>query len=408
MKILHTADWHIGKVLHKHSLKEEQILFLQWLTQLIKEASVDILLISGDVFDQSNPSVKDRQLYYQFLKELIGTQTKIIITGGNHDSIGVLNGPKEILQILDVHIVGGATEKLEDELIEIKDADGVVQLVVAAVPYLRDKDLRRLQTEAQYKDRTEAIREGIKHHYAAVADLCVEQYPDIPVIAMGHLYARGVEISDSEREIQVGNAAAITSDIFSDVFQYVALGHIHKPQIINKNPFIRYSGSPVALSFSEKKDEKIVLMLEYSDGLIGQPQVYKVPKFRNLNRLSGTFQEIQEKISDFEQQAALPAFLELEITEPKRDIQLISEVDEYVFQQSDNPLFKILKHRFVFEQNELNTKDLFVEGTYIEDLKLEDVFVKRMQAQHQSETEVEEMLDVFKELLDDFYQKETP
>ncbi len=406
MKLLHTADWHIGKVLHKQSLAEEQALFLNWLIELIEKESVDVLLISGDIFDHSNPSVKDRQLYYQFLKKLINTQTQIIITGGNHDSIAVLNGPKDILEMLQVHIIGGATPVLDDELIEVRDADNQLQLLVAAVPFLRDKDLRSLQQETTFKDKTEAIRAGIRAHYEAIAQLCEQKYPNRAVVAMGHLYARGVEISESERDIHVGNSAAITSDIFSEVFDYVALGHIHKPQIINNNPMIRYSGSPVALSFSEKRDEKIVLLLECSNHQISAPKQINVPQFRALKKISGSFEAIQRQLATFKQSLSLPVFVELEVHAIQRDIQLIADVDEFVFQYVDDGPVKILKHRIEFEQEDLNTADLFREGVHIEDLRVEDVFAKRLDSLSTSEQEKTPMMELFSDLLEMYYQKE--
>ncbi len=406
MKLLHTADWHIGKVLHKQSLAEEQALFLDWLIDLINKEKIDVLLISGDVFDHSNPSVKDRQLYYTFLKKLINTQTQIIITGGNHDSIAVLNGPKDILEMLQVHIVGGATANLEDELIEIRGKDNQLELVVAAVPFLRDKDLRTLQHDQSFQDKTEAVRAGICHHYEAIANLCQQKYPDTSVVAMGHLYARGVSISESEREIHVGNSAAITADVFSDVFDYVALGHIHQPQIINKNPMIRYSGSPVALSFSEKKDEKIVLVVDFSRHSITIPKPVKVPQFRALKKLSGTFAQVQQQLSVIEKNHLLPTFVELEVCAPKRDIDLIAQVDEFVFEYAKQDIVKILKHRIDFEQEDLSTADLFREGIHIEDLKVEDVFAKRLDSLQFAEAEKAEMIELFGDLLETYYQKE--
>ena len=185
MKILHTADWHIGKILHKRSLQDEFILFSEWLLDTIKEESIELLLISGDVFDLANPSAKDRRLYYQLLRNLNELNIQIVITGGNHDSVGLLNAPKEILDVLNVHVIGGALDAIEDELIPIKNEAGEA-LIIAAVPFLRDKDLRNAETDELYKNRTEAIREGIKKHYQILANVCEDKYKGIPSIAMGH------------------------------------------------------------------------------------------------------------------------------------------------------------------------------------------------------------------------------
>ncbi len=406
MRILHTADWHIGKVLHKHSLVEEQSLFLNWLLQIIKSESIDLLMISGDIFDLANPSVKDRGVYYQFLKKLIGADIKIIITGGNHDSVGVLNGPREILDMLNVSVVGGATTDIEEELIEIKNKNGEIELVVAAVPFLRDRDLRSLSSDKKFEKREDAISAGIRIHYAKLAELCMDKYPDLPIIAMGHLYARGVQISDSEREIHVGNAAAVTSDVFPEVFDYVALGHIHKPQIINKNKMIRYSGSPVALSFSEKEDNKLVLIIDCNDGKLSEPEVHYVPRERELKKFSGTLKEVKQKVVEYENKLNLAAFIELDIKEKIRDVNIISQADEFVFQFIDNVDFRILKHRIEFEQKDLNTADLFKEGVEIEDLDIKEVFAKKMEAAAKSKEDMGMLMEVFQELIDLHNEKE--
>ena len=157
MKVLHTADWHIGKILHKHALKNEIQAFFNWLLDVISQEHVNLLLVSGDIFDLANPSSKDREIYYRFLSRLAATETQIIITGGNHDSINLLDAPKEILQHLSINVIGGAKENIEEELIEIHDAQGKLAAVVAAVPFLRDKDLRNMNTDKKYKNREEAV-----------------------------------------------------------------------------------------------------------------------------------------------------------------------------------------------------------------------------------------------------------
>jgi len=130
LKVLHTADWHIGKVLHKYALREEFNLFLNWIYDYIEKEKIDLLLISGDIFDIANPAVKDRELYYQFLSQLIKLDIKVIITGGNHDSVGLLNAPQKVLDQLNINVIGGATENIENELIEIKNENGQIKLVV--------------------------------------------------------------------------------------------------------------------------------------------------------------------------------------------------------------------------------------------------------------------------------------
>jgi exonuclease SbcD len=381
MKILHTADWHIGKVLHKYALRDELLLFFDWLVELIKSEQVDLLLVSGDIFDLANPAVVDREVYYKLLSRLIKLDVEVIITGGNHDAVGLLNAPQTVLNELKITVVGGAEEDLNDELIEVKNAEGELELVVAAVPFLRDKDLRSKEIDAQYANRTEAIREGVKKHYADLSDICAEKYPEIPIIAMGHLYAKGVTTSDSERDIHIGNAAAIDSSIFSDVYDYVALGHIHRPQIVDKSDYIRYSGSPIALSFSEKTDKKSLVIIEVSKGIVAAPQVIEIPKFRSLSKFSGDLETVKKKVEAFKPNYPLISFVEIEVTEQTFSALTLQEVDALVSKYQDSEQFIILKARTTFTEKAKDTAALFEEGEHIEDLQTIDVFEKMMAQQ---------------------------
>lgn len=405
MKILHTADWHIGKILHKYPLQDQLILFFDWLYKLITDEQIDVLLVSGDVFDLANPSAKDRELYYRFLTRLSGLQIQIIITGGNHDSVGFLNAPKDLLHELNITVVGGATESLEDELVEVKDKEGNLQLVVAAVPFLRDKDLRNRETDEQYENRTEAIREGIKKHYADIAQLCKGHYPEIPTLAMGHLYTIGADPSESERDIHIGNAAAVDASAFPEAFGYVALGHIHKPQIIAKNEFIRYSGSPIPLSFSEKNDRKSVLILSLENDQLTSPQVIAVPGFRELKKLTGTLEEVRQKLNAYEPDFALPSFVEIEVKEEVFSSATISEVEDLKTAYTQNERFTILKSKTTFQSGAKDTADLFHEGENIEDLNPMEVFAKRV-ASEELDGETEAMLkEAYQELLESVQQE---
>ena len=401
MKVLHTADWHIGKILHKQSLKNELDLFFNWLISIITKENIEVLLVSGDIFDLANPSSKDRQTYYNLLSKLSKFNLQIIITGGNHDSINLLDAPKEILESLSITVIGGAKENIKDELVPIKNSDGKIELIVAAVPFLRDKDLRNKNTDQVFKDRVEAVREGIKNHYAALANICASEYKNIPAIAMGHLYAKGSLTSDSEREIQVGNTAAIESSIFSPIFDYVALGHIHRPQIIGKNEKIRYSGSPIALSFSEKEDKKMVLIID----LISKNEVLiksvLAPKFRELRKFKGSFDKVKSKLEEYKPDFKLQSFVELEFIEETFNSTILTKVEELVSQYESSEQYAILKHKTIFNEGAKDTSDLFTHGQNIEDLTPVDVFDKRLELEGLDEEATQLMRDAFVEILEE-------
>lgn len=406
MKILHTADWHIGKVLHKQSLQKEHQLFFNWLLKTIEEEEIDLLLISGDIFDLANPAAKDRGLYYNFLSQLIGTDTSVIITGGNHDSIGVLNAPSEVLTRLNIHVIGGATEDPRDELIEIKDEADQLQVVVAAVPYLRDRDLRQHDATHKQSTRVEAIRAGIKKHYDTLADLSKDLYPKVPLIGMGHLYTKGSITSESEREIQIGNTAAVEAKHFSDTYAYLALGHIHRPQVIDKNEYIRYSGSPIALSFSERSDDKIVLIVTIEDGKVLSPNVVPVPKFRALKKVSGSLEKVTQQLEAYKNDATLPAFIEIEVNEANFSTQVLAHVENLIALYKADDRFIILKSKVNFEHGSKDTADLFTSGTNVEDLSPQEVFQRKLDAENVTTEEQATLKEAFSELLEYVHEQE--
>lgn len=393
MKILHTADWHLGKRLHKQDLIEEHQLFFEWLIDTIKEREIDVLLIAGDVFDLSNPPTEARALYYWFLRQMVEQKCKIIITGGNHDSASMLNAPKDILSLLDVVVVGGATTNIEDEVFDLGD------VIICAVPYLRDMDIRQAIEMEGVNGRVEAVRNGIKNHYDCLASYCRENHAKTPVIAMGHLYAQGSITSESEREIQIGNLAAFGESDFSEVFDYVALGHIHRPQRVGGKEHIRYSGSPIALSFSEVKDLKIVIELEISLGKIQRIDEISVPKFRVLKKISGDFIKVKSLLADFSHDFILKAFIEIEVIEELYNPLLIRELNEIVLIFDDDRAC-VLKHRIHFINEVNGTDELFHEGQNIDDITETEILLKRLEKENGlSEEHRVLLMEAFTELL---------
>ncbi len=398
MKILHTADWHIGKKLHKHYLYEDFDLFINWLIKLITEQEIEAVLISGDVFDLANPSAEARKQYYRALLQLRKTNCQLIITGGNHDSPSMLDAPKEILNELNVTVIGGMPSKIEECLIPLQNKKGENELIVAAIPFLRDSDLRSIDEEVVYENRIEAIRKGIEATFTKAAKTSKDLYPELPVLAMGHLYAAGIESSDSERDIQIGNQAAFQASQFGTEFSYVALGHIHKPQRVNAQIPTFYSGSPLPLSFSERKDEKRLLLIDTENGF--EPESIAIPSFRKLIRISGSIAEIQQKLFSLESQGSLTNLIEVELKEENYDSNLIAQLDDLVtnFEQAN---FEIVKHRATFKNQLRESGKLFESHQHLEDLKPQEVFQKLL-SQHSYAEEVKEKVNIaFQELLEE-------
>ena len=257
MRILHTADWHLGARLVERDRLPEHAAFLDWLIDTLRSEKIDALLVSGDVFDAANPPQDAVALYFDFLKRLADLKTvQAVITGGNHDSASHLNAPRELLKRFDVHVFGHAGEN------NVVDLGGVV---VAAVPFLRERDLRQATAGETITAVHEQVRAAIRAHYATQLAACRHLAQGRPVIAMGHLTVLGATTSDSERDIHIGNLGAVGADLF-DGFDYTALGHLHRPQRVAGLETIRYSGSPIPLSFSEAADAKSVVIIETQAG----------------------------------------------------------------------------------------------------------------------------------------------
>lgn len=304
MKILHTADWHIGRTLYGKKRYEEFEAFLVWLAETIEQNGIAVLLVAGDIFDTSTPSNRAQQLYYRFLCRVADSPCRhVVVIAGNHDSPSFLNAPKELLKALDVHVVANAATSLDDEVLVLRDGSGDPELIVCAVPYLRDRDIRVAEAGESIEDKGRKLIDGIRSHYeqvAAIAEGKRQQLEnDIPIVAMGHLFTAGGRTIDGDgvRELYVGSLAYVTAAVFSDSFDYVALGHLHVPQTVGGSETIRYSGSPVPMGFGESNQRKSVCQVEFR-GTVASVQMHDIPVFQHLECIKGNWDSISSRIRE--------------------------------------------------------------------------------------------------------------
>lgn len=370
---------------------------MDWLCEQISVLKVDVLLVSGDIFDLANPSSEARKQYYRSLKRLRHLDCKIILTGGNHDSPTMLDAPRELLRELEVEVIGGLPEDLEECIIPVYGKTGQPEVVIAALPFLRDPDLRTAAEGGTYEDRLEAVQQGMQRIFSDAAELCRSRYPGIPAVAMGHLFAAGMETSESEREIQLGNQAAFQASQFGEFFNYIALGHIHKPQRVTAAVPAFYSGSPIPLSFSERTDEKRVLLLNTEKGWL--PESLVVPVFRQLKRISGNLVELQEKLALLEGEFQLESLLEVELQEENYDADKIYQLDALV-SNFDKPGFRIVKHRASFQKKIQGAGELYDNNRQLQDLSPRDVFIELVGRHEYDEETRNEILSAFEEVLE--------
>ncbi|MEM7011415.1 MAG: exonuclease subunit SbcD [Verrucomicrobiota bacterium] len=280
---MHSADWHLGKPLGDLSRAEEHEKFLAFLLASIKNYEVDVLLVAGDVFDSAHPPQSAVAQYFDFISKLHAeTNCVMVVTSGNHDSPAHLDAPKEVLAALRVHVVGCLPNKVEDTLVVLPSEDDP-QLAIAAMPFLRDRDLRTGGAGLSADAIQKLLRKGIQKRYAQAAKAGAKwKSKGTGLLAMGHLTVKGGETSDSERDIHVGGLGTVGAEIFPSAFDYVALGHLHRPQAVGNRTEIRYSGSPLPLSFSEAGDEKEVRILDFADGKLAGDYRLQLPLARRL------------------------------------------------------------------------------------------------------------------------------
>ena len=406
MRILHTADWHLGIKLHKKDLSEDHKIFFEWLINLIEEREIEVLLISGDIFDHSNPAPEARHLYYSFLRQLIHVKCKVVITAGNHDSSAVLNGPRAILAMLNIDIAASIPTSIDESIIELKNKNGITECVVCAVPYLRDSDIRTSMENETYKNRVEQKFLGMKTYFETVVNYALQKYGEnIPVILMGHLFTSGVTTSDSERDIQRGGLEMFSANDFPKNCKYIALGHIHKPQRVGNSETIRYSGSPIPLSFSEKNDNKIVLELNVSDNCIQQVLIHEIPSARRLRRFSGSFKEVQASLSAFKNDKKLKCFAELEIIEKDHDPSLTVNLHKFITEFKSEEV-EILTYKFKFTNNTSNLYLLDAENKNIEDLTPKEILLKKLETEDIEEGKRDLIIEAFDELLSEIIEND--
>lgn len=284
LTLLHTSDWHLGRRLYGKPRYDEFKQFLDWQLQTLREQKVDVLLIAGDIFDTTAPSNQAQNLYYDFLSQVCDTDCRhVIIVAGNHDSASFLEAPKQLLKAFNIHIIGSMTDTPTDEVITLSDKAGQPELIVMAVPYLRDRDVRTVGHGEHLDDKERKLAQGIKAHYAQIADIAIAQQAQlqakykrtIPIVATGHLFTVGGQTmeGDGVRDLYVGSLGSIGAEIFHPHIDYVALGHLHIPQAVGGQPHIRYAGSPIAMGFGESRQQKQVHLLRFdaNPDLLSQP-----------------------------------------------------------------------------------------------------------------------------------------
>ena len=356
MNILHTSDWHIGKRLMDRERLPEQIAALDEIVRICDERDVDLVLVAGDVFDTYMPSADAEEVFFRAVKRIAGEKRAVVIVSGNHDDGVRLAASAPLAAEEGIYLFGGGYDVVsvggERAVKAVASGEGYVvianargeQVYINALPYPNEARLKEEKTDESYADK---LRRWIARGEAGFSG-------NMPHILLSHLFVAGGKVSESERDIDLGGARAVPVSLFS-AFDYVALGHLHKPQKLGEN--VRYSGSLLQYSFDEFEKKQVILLHTQEKSL----EIEEIPLLsgRKLVRLE---EENVERAAALLKQYP-GAFIELTL---RLSAPLTSQETQLLRAANDGLVSLIVRTRAessapVIKRSSLSSKQLFEE-----------------------------------------------
>ncbi|MDA5535969.1 exonuclease subunit SbcD [Yersinia mollaretii] len=402
MRIIHTSDWHLGQHFFTKSRAAEHQAFMHWLIKQIEENQVDALIVAGDIFDTGSPPSYARELYNRFVVELQPTGCQLVVLGGNHDSVSTLNESRGLLSYLNTTVISCASSNLEQQIITLKNRQQQPAALLCAIPFLRPRDLVISQAGESGGQKQLALQAAIAGHYQALYQRAVELRSELglplPIIATGHLTTVGVTTSDSVRDIYIGTLDAFPAQAFPPA-DYIALGHIHRAQQVAKTEHIRYSGSPIALSFDELSKEKSVYLVEFAQQTLASVTPLLIPQFQPMQLIKGDLQQIEQQLAKFADHQGLPIWLDIEVatqdylTDIQRRIQALT---------AELPVEVVLLRRSKEQRNNSIERQ---EKETLNELSVSDVFERRLALEPDlAEPRQQRMRQMFNQVVEEITQ----
>lgn len=426
MKILHSSDWHLGQHFMGKSRKEEHAAFINWLLAVIEEEGIEALIIAGDIFDTGAPPSYAREMYHQLVLDMKARHCQLFVVAGNHDSVSMLNESKSLLGYLDTQVTSQANrDHLEEHVLPITGKGGKVAAWLCAVPYLRPKDVLDSVAGQSEQQKKQALQQQISDFYQQVYRIAEQKNAQldqpVAIIGTGHLTAVGGQLSESVRDLYVGSLEALPTHVFPK-FDYLALGHIHRAQAINKQGNFRYSGSPIPLSFDELAREKSVVILDTERLSTERPsteqstpdiqdlfaqqdiqqealagiQIKPIPRFQAMMSLKGRLDDLLSQIAELP--APESGVLWLEVTVIADDY--ISDVQKRLSEVIEGLPIELLR---VMRKSTIEAKTSdHVKRETLAELTVADVFERAIATQLDiSEDDSQVLTQLFNECLDD-------
>ena len=391
MRILHTSDWHLGQNFYSKSRAAEHQAFLDWLLASAQEHDVDAIIVAGDIFDTGSPPSYARELYNRFVVQLQQTRCRRVVLAGNHDSVATLNESRDILAFLNTTVVANAGHA--PFILPLRD--GTPGAIFCPVPFLRPRELVTSQAGHSGGEKQQLLLSAISDYYQQQYQLACELRGDraLPIIASGHLTTVGASKSEAVREIYIGTLDAFPANRFPPA-DYIAPGHIHRAQVVGGCEHIRYSGSPIPLSFDETGKNKSVNLVTFANGCLKDVTPLIVPVTQPLAVLKGDFASISAQLNQWQNNNQQPsAWLDIEVTSD----EYMHDIQRKIQAQTETLPVEVLLVRRSRAQ-----RDRILAGAQREtlsELQVEDVFARRLALETLEATQQQRLEQLFNETL---------
>lgn len=398
MRILHTSDWHLGQYFLGHSRQIEHQKLIEWLVEQTRVHGVDSVLIAGDIFDTGAPPSYARELYYSLILALRDAGVGLTLLAGNHDSVAVLEESRNLLTALNTVVIPSVQDDPNEQVRVLNTRDGNPGAIVCAIPFIRPRDVLQSIAGQSARDKQQSLQDAIHAHYQALFALAeakrVELGAHLPIIATGHLTTVGASASESVREIYVGALEAFPTAAFPAA-DYIALGHIHRPQKVGGFEHIRYSGSPIALSFDEARQQKEMLLVDVSADGLQSVTVLDVPCFQTLLSVKGSLKELEAAVEAVSAQAREGETIWLEIVVSADDY--LSDLQTRIQKMTGNLPVEVLRVRR--ERSSTSSTLQSQARETLNELTPDDVFARRLQSETIDDDTRSQLLQMYREVV---------
>ncbi|MFT0213817.1 exonuclease subunit SbcD [Pseudomonas sp. F1_0610] len=394
MRVLHTSDWHLGQHFFGRTRQAEHAALCQWLVSQVCEHAIDLVLIAGDIFDTSTPPSYAREQYNQLVITLHEVGCQLVVLAGNHDSVAVLNESKALLHRLNTYVITQAGNG--DELLVIEKHQKPAA-IICAIPFLRPRDILSSQIGQSQQEKQLTLQQAIRDYYQALYAKAKEKQRavggQVPIIMTGHLTTLGASKTESVRDIYVGNLEAFPANEFPPA-DYIALGHIHRAQVVRNDPPIRYSGSPIALSFDESKQQKHMWLLDFSGNQLTTITPLDVPVWQPMFSVQGNLAELAQEFKQLAEHIpqGSTAWLDVLVEQDDYYTDLAERVELLV---QNLPLLVLKVRRLRNSAPSWNVQD----AQQLSELTPEQVFTARLQQEQFDDSQTQQLINLHAQAL---------